>query len=60
MTEFDSADLRRQNDYLKLRNSQLQDDVTALTAEAGRLREALERVTGRRDARPPSPVGGGQ
>jgi hypothetical protein len=39
--------LARQNAYLKLRNSQLQSDVTALAAEAERLRQIVERLHGR-------------
>lgn len=54
------ADLARENAYLKLRVSQLEGDVTDLTAENGRLREERERLHGRRAARPPSPLGGGQ
>ncbi len=46
-----TAEMVRQNDYLKLRNAQLQDDVTGLTAENGRLLQELERVVGRRALR---------
>ena len=38
--------LTRENAYLKLRNAQLQDDVTALGAEAERLRQIVERFHG--------------
>ncbi len=54
-------DLARQNDYLKARNAQLQNDVVELGAENVRLREELERVMGRRAARAaPNPILGGQ
>jgi|GEM_PF-2719231 len=39
--------LERQNAYLKLRNAQLQDDLTSLNAEAERLRQIVERIHGR-------------
>jgi prefoldin subunit 5 len=55
------ADLARQNDYLKTRNAQLQNDVTELGADNTRLREELERVMGRRAARAATnPISGGQ
>ena len=50
----------RENEYLRQRNAQLQEDVTALTAEADRLRQTLERLHGRAKARPPNPLGSGQ
>jgi chaperonin cofactor prefoldin len=40
--------LERQNEYLKLRCAQLQDDVTNLSSELTRLRQELERLHGRR------------
>ena len=52
--------LTRENDYLKQRNAQLQGDVAAISAEAERLRQILERLNGRSAARAPSPLGGGQ
>ena len=56
-----NADLLRQNDYLKLRNAQLQDDVANLSAENERLRQEMERIAGRRTARAtPNPLGSGQ
>ena len=39
--------LARENAYLRQRNAQLQDDVTALGAEAERLRQIVERLHGR-------------
>lgn len=52
--------LIRENAYLRQRVAQLQDDVTALAAEAERLRQALERLHGRNPQRPPNPLSGGQ
>jgi hypothetical protein len=52
--------LTRDNAYLLRRNAQLQDDITALTAEVDRLRQAADRLQGRRAARAPNPLGGGQ
>lgn len=51
--------LARENSYLRLRNEQLQGDVTALSAELSRLRQTLERLHGRTPP-PPNPIGGGQ
>lgn len=51
--------LARENSYLRLRNDQLQGDVTALSAEVARLRQTLERLHGRQPP-PPNPLGGGQ
>ena len=48
MTQRDIDDVMRQNEYLKLRNAQLQRDVTSLEAESGRLRQELERRGGAR------------
>jgi FtsZ-binding cell division protein ZapB len=50
-------ELQRENAYLKLRNAQLQSDVTDVTAERDRLAQELERVQGRRQARAASPLG---
>jgi hypothetical protein len=60
MTEAAPADLVRDNAYLKSRIAQLQSDVADVTAEANRLRQELERLHGRRAARPPNPLGSGQ
>lgn len=46
-------ELTRENAYLKLRNAQLQGDVTALSAETARLQQIVERLHGR-----PAPPGG--
>jgi hypothetical protein len=48
--------LARENAYLKQRNAQLQEDLTAVSAEAERLRQIVERLHGRTAAAP----GGGQ
>lgn len=54
--------MTRENAYLKARNSQLQDDVTALIAETQRLRQIVDRMHGRAAtlAQTPNPLGGGQ
>lgn len=52
--------LTRENAYLLQRNAQLQSDVTALTAEAERLRQIVERLHGRTAARPANPLSSGQ
>jgi hypothetical protein len=52
--------LRRENAYLLQRNAQLQDDLTAVTAEAERLRQIVERLHGRTAAHAPNPLRGGQ
>ena len=50
----------RENEYLRQRNAQLQEDVTALTAEAERLRQIVERLHGRTRVAAPNPLRGGQ
>jgi hypothetical protein len=52
--------LTRDNAYLKLRNAQLQEDVTAISAEAERLRQIVERLYGRTVSHAPNPLGSGQ
>lgn len=56
------APLQRENDYLKQRNAQLQEDVTALSAEVERLRQVVERLHGRSvtPAHGPNPLSSGQ
>jgi hypothetical protein len=54
------ADLTRENGYLKQRNAQLQEDVTALGAEAERLRQIVERLHARTPSSRPNPLSGGQ
>lgn len=50
----------RENAYLRQRVAQLQEDVTALSAEAERLRQVVERYHGRTARNAPNPLGGGQ
>ncbi|WP_068874542.1 MULTISPECIES: hypothetical protein [unclassified Phenylobacterium] len=52
--------LSRENAYLKARVAQLQSEAADLTAEVNRLRQERERLHGRRAARAPDPLGGGQ
>ncbi|MBW8812999.1 MAG: hypothetical protein JF588_06195 [Caulobacterales bacterium] len=52
--------LTRENAYLRQRVAQLQEDITAITAEAERLRQIVERLHGRTAHRAPDPLSGGQ
>ena len=52
--------MRRENAYLLQRNAQLQEDLTAISAEAERLRQVVERLHGRTGLRTPNPLSGGQ
>ncbi len=56
----DLGDLARENAYLKTRVAQLTSDIADLAAEVDRLRQERERLHGRRAARSPNPLGGGQ
>lgn len=47
MDEIEARKLLRENDYLKLRVAQLQNDVTDLGSQVGRLQQELERLHGR-------------
>lgn len=60
MTNSADDALLRENTYLKARIAQLQSDLADVTAEAERLRQERERLHGRRMARAPNPLGGGQ
>ena len=60
MTEEDAERLRRENDYLKQRCAQMQDDVVSLGSEVVRLQQRLEAIAERRILRPPNPIAGGQ
>lgn len=60
MTEDEIQALRRENDYLKRRNAQLQDDVTSLGGQVLRMQQELERLSGRRALVTPDPLSGGQ
>ena len=52
MDEIEGRKIARENDYLKLRCAQLQDDVTNLSGQIVRLRQELERLHGARSLRP--------
>lgn len=60
MSEDETARLRRENDYLKLRVSTLEGDVADLNAEVVRLRQVLDHTLARRAATRPNPLSGGQ
>ena len=60
MTDEDAQALRRENDYLKRRNAQMQDDLTNLSGEVTRLQQQLGQMADRRSASPPNPLSGGQ
>ncbi len=47
MTDLEIQAMRRENDYLKLRNAQLQTDLNDLSAETERMRQMLERIDSR-------------
>ena len=59
-TDAEMHALRRENDYLKQRNAQLQADVTDISAEMQRLRQELERRGGPGVRLTPNPLTGGQ
>lgn len=48
--DAETRKLMRENDYLKLRCAQLQDDVTDLSSQLTRARQDLERLHGRAGA----------
>jgi len=50
--------LLQENAFLHRRNAQLQDDITALTAEANRLHQQVQRLQIRMGAPTPDPKGG--
>ena len=53
--------LEHENQYLKLRVAQLQEDVTDLSAEVVRLRQRLDQFNDRRsNGVSPNPLSGGQ
>jgi hypothetical protein len=52
--------LTRENAYLRQRNAQLQQDMIAVTAEAQRLQQMVDRLHGRTAHIPANPLGGGQ
>jgi cell division protein FtsB len=59
MTALEIETLTRQNQYLKQRVAQLEEDVSNLSADSERLRQRLDRVSAR-PAEAPNPLGGGQ
>jgi len=60
MTQRTADQLETENTYLRRRLAQLEADIVDITAENNRLREERERLHGRRAARAPNPLGGGQ
>jgi predicted nucleic acid-binding Zn-ribbon protein len=60
MTDEEAQAMRRENDYLKNRNAQLQSDVTSLGGQVLRMQQELERLSGRHAGRAPDPLSGGQ
>jgi hypothetical protein len=60
VTDEETQVMRRENDYLKRRNAQLQDDVTSLGGQVLRMQQELERISGRRAMISPDPLSGGQ
>jgi predicted nucleic acid-binding Zn-ribbon protein len=60
MSPEEAQRLQRENDYLKLRCAQLQEDVVQLSDQVSRLQQQLERAADRRAATRPNPLSGGQ
>ena len=60
MTDEDAQAMRRENDYLKSRNAQLQGDVTSLSGQVLRMQQEMERLSGRHHGRTPDLLAGGQ
>ncbi len=60
MTDEEAQRMRRENDYLKTRCAQLQDDVSDLSGQLARVSQQLERVSMRRVAPGANPLAGGQ
>ena len=60
MTDDDAQIVRRENDDLKRRNAQLQDDVTSLGGQILRMHQELERVSGRRVVAAHGQLSGGE
>jgi predicted nucleic acid-binding Zn-ribbon protein len=60
MTDEEAQAMRRENDYLKSRNAQLQSDVTSLGGQVLRMQQELERLSGRHTGRVSDPLSGGQ
>jgi predicted nucleic acid-binding Zn-ribbon protein len=60
MTDEDAQALRRENDYLKRRNAQLQDDVTSLGGLVQRMQQQLDHLSGRQSLGSFDPLSGGR
>ncbi|WP_454761193.1 hypothetical protein [Caulobacter segnis] len=60
MTDEDAQAMRRENDYLKRRNAQLQNDVTSLGGQVLRMQQEMERFGGRHPGQAPNPLASGQ
>jgi hypothetical protein len=60
VTDEEAQRMRRENDYLKTRCAQLQDDVSDLSGQLARVSQQLERVSMRRVAPGANPLAGGQ
>lgn len=60
MTDEDAQAMRRENDYLKRRNAQLQNDVTSLGGQVLRMQQEMERLHGRQTGWTPDPLSAGQ
>jgi hypothetical protein len=60
MTDEDAQAMRRENDYLKRRNAQLQNDITSLGGQVLRMRQELERSSGGHPGQAPNPLASGQ
>ncbi|WP_454717597.1 hypothetical protein [Caulobacter segnis] len=60
MTDEDAQAMRRENDYLKRRNAQLQNDVTSLGGQVLRMQQEMERLGGRHPGQAPNPLASGQ
>jgi hypothetical protein len=58
MTDAEALAAKRENEYLKLRNAQLQSDLTDVSAEVQRLRRELERRGGLNALAMPNALGG--
>jgi len=56
MDDAEGQKILRENAYLKLRCAQLQDDVTDLGGQVGRLQQALERIHGVRERQRAAPA----
>lgn len=60
MTDEEAQRMRKENDYLKARCAQLQDDVSDLSGQLARVSQQLERVSTRRTAPGANPLAAGQ